>query len=533
MIEDRPKKIAEEISGHIPIGLMAKALAIGDKDDRCGAVGLLLRDSVLKSNLATHKGTEFWWNPELGFWVELEEKEIETVAELLISGVGLRPGDILKREPRMIQMVKRSVLHTKLSPKREIISFKNCVLDVSTGKTSKLSPESNCIYGLSYSYDPNATCPKWISFLEQVLPDIDSRAILQEYLGCIFINRKTTKLEKILYLHGGGSNGKSVIYMTISGILGENNVTGYDVSRLAGTSSESLYALAECDGKLLNYCSDAGKKEFSSDKFKTIVSGEPTDARRAYGRSFMASNLPILMCNSNELPITVDSTYGFSRRLIIIPMDITISEENQDKQLHMKLSKEYPGILNWILQGRDRLINNDYKFTTSKKVAARVKDYEIESNSILGFLRENRYSARPAYIGHIPNTMPVKKIYEAYTSWCITMGLKAFSFNKLGSKLKEKGFACGRRASIEYGVYELPIMDEYRKLFARAIGNFSLEEYGVMLYGRDGDNIVGGVVENIVERDAKEPIADGVWNQVEVDWTEGATDEEAEEDECP
>ena len=529
---DRPKKIAEEISGHIPAALMSKALAIGDKDKRCGTIGLLMESAVSESNLATHKGVDFWWNPESGFWVELGEKEMDTAAEILVRGMGLTPDDIFKRESRLIQMTKRKIQHKSLSPKRAIISFKNCALDVESGKTLKLSPGLDCTYGLPYNYDKGAECPLWMSFLDQVLPDVESRMVLQEYLGCIFINRHTTKLEKILYLYGGGSNGKGVVYETILGIVGGENVTEFDISHLAGTSSDAMYSLAKCDGKLLNYCSDSGKKEFSSSKFKTIVSGESTPARHPYGRPFMAEDLPVMIANSNELPVTVDSTYGYFRRLLVISFDVTIAENDQDKQLHLKMVKEYPGILNWILQGRDRFIRSGYKFTESKKVTERTRDYEIESNSILGYLREQRYSPIRVYIGHIPTIMGVKNMYLSYSSWCITMGLKPFSFNKFGSKLKEKGFSCGRRAAVEYGIYELPLLDDYRKLYARGVGEFTMEEYSVMLFGRDGDNIIGSVVENIVAKDAKDPLT-SVFGQTSMVFTEDAQGADVEDDECP
>ena len=506
MTDDRPRRVADEISTHVNQDELSKSIATSDNDRRCGMIGHILDYATSKSNLATHKEGSFWWDPELGYWVELERFEMDEVVKVLVSSLGLDWADVFKRYQRIKQMAKESICLKKLNPKREIVAFKNCILDVNTGKVNKFSPEFHCIYGLPYDYDPNAQCPKWIEFLDQVLPDLDSRSILQEYLGCIFIDRHTTKLEKILYLYGNGANGKGVVYETIKGIVGSSNVTSYDISHLAATTSEGMYALAECDGKLLNYCSDAGKKEFSASKFKTIVSGEPTPARRPYRSPFEACNLPIMISNSNELPVTTDSTHGFSRRLILLTFDMTISEENQDKKLHIKMIKEYPGILNWILQGRDRFVKTDYKFTTSKKVVDRIKDYEIESNSILGYLRESRFYPVRAYIGHIPSIMAVKTLYERYSTWCISMGLKSFSSNKFGSKLKEKGFVCGRRAVTEYGIYELPNMDDYRKIYARGQGDFTLEEYGVMLYGRDGDNVVGTVMENIIEKDAKEPI---------------------------
>lgn len=201
---DRPKLIADEISKNISSDEMEKAISNGDKDRRCGLIGMLLGAAVERSNLAVHKGgTEFWWDPSLGHWVELSEGEMDIVAETLIFGLKLDPGDIFKREPRLKQMAKGKVRLKKLSPKRDVIAFKNCVLDIKSGKTDNLSPKYHCTYGLNYNYDPVAKCERWISFLEQILPDVDSRAVLQEYLGCIFINRREAKLEKILYLYGG------------------------------------------------------------------------------------------------------------------------------------------------------------------------------------------------------------------------------------------------------------------------------------------------------------------------------------------
>lgn len=248
----------------------------------------------------------------------------------------------------------------------------------------------------------------------------------------------------------------------------------------------------------------------------------------------MAENLPIMIANTNDLPVTTDSTYGFFRRLLILNFGVTIADEKQDKQLHLKMVPEYPGIFNWILEGRRRFIEAGYKFTEAKKVSEKAKDYEIESNSILGYLRENKYSPKRAYIGHTPTIMPVKSIYQAYTSFCVTMGLKPFSFNKLGTKLKEKGFVCGRRASVEYGIYELPGVDEYRKMYARGIGEYTMEEYSILLYGQTGE--VGSVVEEMVGKEAKEPIKDVFMGVDMTDFTEGV-DKEPEYfdlgDECP
>jgi len=59
-----------------------------------------------------------------------------------------------------------------------------------------------------------------------------------------------------------------------------------------------------------------------------------------------------------------------------------------------------------------------------------------------------------------------------------------------------------------------------------------MEEYSVMLFGRDGDNIVGSVVENIVAKDAKDPLT-SVFGQTSVVFTEDAQGVDTGDDECP
>lgn len=46
------------------------------------------------------------------------------------------------------------------------------------------------------------------------------------------------------------------------------------------------------------------KGDISGGDFKTIVSGEPIMARHAYGRPFSADNLPLIIANVNEMPVT-------------------------------------------------------------------------------------------------------------------------------------------------------------------------------------------------------------------------------------
>jgi putative DNA primase/helicase len=53
---------------------------------------------------------------------------------------------------------------------------------------------------LPFDFDENAECPKFMAYLNRVLPDENMQHILSEFLGYVFINTETLKLEKTLML---------------------------------------------------------------------------------------------------------------------------------------------------------------------------------------------------------------------------------------------------------------------------------------------------------------------------------------------
>jgi putative DNA primase/helicase len=114
--------------------------------------------------------------------------------------------------------------------------------------------------------------------------------------------------------------------------------------------------------KLVNYASEInGNLEASI--FKQLVSGEPVEARLPYGQPFHFEEYAKLIFNCNELPKDVEHTNAYFRRFLIIPFDVTIPPQEQDKNLHTKIiEKELSGVFNWVLQGLNRLLEQKKVF---------------------------------------------------------------------------------------------------------------------------------------------------------------------------
>ncbi len=298
-------------------------------------------------------------------------------------------------------------------------------------------------YQLPFNYDKNAQAPQFQEFLDKVLPEPELQEILAEYLGYIFVKNRTLKLEKVLLLYGTGANGKSVLFEIIMALLGSQNVSNFSLNRLTDDQGNSR---AQLSNKLLNYSSEING-QLESSIFKQLVSGEPVEARLLYKNIQIITDYARLMFNCNELPGESENTIAFFRRFMILPFRVTISSENQDKELSKKIiGTELSGIFNWVLNGLARLLKNK-AFTQSEIVENEVLKYQQESDSVLMFLNDGGYSISA------DRTRPLQEVYYEYESYCKMNHYAAHSSRKFSSSLKKNGFILGERKSYGYPLF--------------------------------------------------------------------------------
>ncbi len=98
-----------------------------------------------------------------------------------------------------------------------------------------------------------------------------------------------------------------------------------------------------------------------------------------------------------EATISPEITVAFKRRLIVLPFDVIIPDEEQDKELTQKLLKELSGILNWVIQAMQGLMERK-AFTKSEVCQKALDQYFMQSDSVRMFYLEicekQEYSTR-------------------------------------------------------------------------------------------------------------------------------------------
>lgn len=336
------------------------------------------------------------------------------------------------REQITKQFIATAYLPTPVPPKDAVlINLQNGTFEI-TPRGSKIRPfnaNDFITYQLSFEYNPDATAPLFQSYLDRVIPDEQKQMILAEYLGYVFIQPTTLKLEKTLLLYGSGANGKSVFFDIVNALLGSKNVSSYSLQSL---TNESGYQRAMLANKLVNYASEINGS-LETNIFKAMVSGEPVEARLPYGDPFTLERYAKLIFNCNNLPKDVEHTPAYFRRFLIVPFDVTIPEAEQDKQLAQKIiGSELAGVFNWVLKGLNRLLEQNM-FTDCEAVRKAREHYENQSDTVRLFVDEMGYKNHPTE--HIL----IKDLYKEYREFCSDDGFKFLNKSNFKIRLQNSG----------------------------------------------------------------------------------------------
>lgn len=213
------------------------------------------------------------------------------------------------------------------------------------------TPELFITYGLPYSFDEKATCPRWEKYLSEVQSEDDNRKCLQMIAGLSLV--PDCSYNVAFFLYGEAGTGKSVFLNVLSALIGKENICNIPLANLA-----NRFGLAPLTEKLLNVVGDmpcmpeSGRIADIEGIFKTITAGETIPVESKGVDPWDARAIARMIFATNTLPSFTDRTNGVWDRLRIIPFCHRIrGTEKQNPNLISELLEELPGIFIWALRG--------------------------------------------------------------------------------------------------------------------------------------------------------------------------------------
>lgn len=344
-----------------------------------------------------------------------------------------------------------------------LTNLKNGILCLNKKELRPHSPDIGFRYILPYDYNPSAKCPNFKKFLKQVTCGDESlQMILQEYMGYI-VSGDEYWLHKCLMLTGTGSNGKGVFTRLLAAMVGEDNHSSVMFKEMVDEKKRQML-----DGKLFNLSDEIGAKELKDTAlFKMMTGNGKLTVRELWKGAYSMANRAKLVFNSNELPVSDDDSKGFKRRMCIVPFNREFVEgKDDDPLIFEKLVEELPGILNFAIEGYDRLKINR-KFTESNASKYELDEYTISNDSVRWWYEETKPLIVKPLNGRC-TFVPNEKIYEMYSDYMIGKGRgnnlppNAFS-KKIGSIIPDGRGRRGKKITdgIERrGFYDVTVRED-------------------------------------------------------------------------
>jgi putative DNA primase/helicase len=287
-------------------------------------------------------------------------------------------------------------------------------------------------------YDPAAECPQFIKFVTETQPEMAMRLFIQIFHAYALLIGGNDE-QKLVFHYGTGANGKSAFMEAIG--------------RMAGTyravvSPDTITGDGQRDGSKAN--SDIAR--LHSARFVTVEElqrGVPlkeglikslTGGTRQVARFLQKENFefdPIFtaVMSGNDMPTVSGTDYGIWRRLLIVKWAVTIAEADRIPfgELMKTFDAERSGILNWLIEGALRYLNEGLAPFIPKAVTEFTEEYREERDNV-GVFAESHF--QPS----LGASVKAGEAYKAYTEWCEANGLRSASQRAFGDRLNALGF---------------------------------------------------------------------------------------------
>lgn len=323
-----------------------------------------------------------------------------------------------------------------------LLNCANGTLDLRTGDLRPHSQDDLITKLVPVNYNPHALCPTWERVIGEIFGgDSDMIDYVQRALGYCLTGM--TNEQVVFILHGGGSNGKSLLLEIVAAVLSdyaaqcpsdtfvESNKSGgipNDIARLVGARFVSIIE-TEQDRKL------------AEGLVKQATGGDRMTARFLRQEFFEFLPKFKLSMATNHKPRVRGTDNAIWRRIRLLPFLVTFADPEdakegqpiKDTKLKNKLMGELEGILKWLVDGCARWQHNGLT-KAPKTVMEATTEYRESQDATAGFVEE---------CCHVSPGLQsaVGDLYKRYRSWCIDNGETAISSTAFGLALEEKGFA--------------------------------------------------------------------------------------------
>lgn len=279
-------------------------------------------------------------------------------------------------------------------------------------------------------WDPDATCPQFDAFIEQVQPIPEMRRFLQRWLGLSMTG--LTGEQKFAFFYGSGANGKSVLMDLILRMMGDYAASA-KIESLTGSNrrggGDATPDLMQLIGARFVRASEPDEgMRFQEALIKELTGGEVMLVRALHTNFVEFRPLFKLSISGNHKPEIRGGDDGIWRRVLLVPFDVQIPPEERDAKLGEKLWQERNGIFRWLVHGLLEYLEQG--LMVPEIVSDATRDYREESDPYGAFL------AGCCHVSGDPqDVLYARDLCEGFNFWLDENGKGAFKPMTVSKKM--------------------------------------------------------------------------------------------------
>ena len=287
-------------------------------------------------------------------------------------------------------------------------------------------------------YDPNASAPRWLAFLDRIFDGNEALiSFVQRAVGYSLTG--DTSEQVIIILYGTGANGKTTLLLILSRLMGDYGQWSEFSTFLMKDRDAIRNDLAALKGaRLVSAAESTQGRRLDETVIKQVTGGDVIRARFLRREFFEYQPAFKLWLATNHKPEIRGTDLAIWRRIRLIPFEVTIPDEEQDRHLSEKLMTELPGVLNWALEGLAAW--RDHGLGYPDEVRSATEEYRAEQDYLLEFLSDVTSDERQ---GHALRN----NLYLSYQQWCKKNGEKTLGSKRFSQMMVDRGYERGQFGS--------------------------------------------------------------------------------------
>ncbi|NJP37169.1 phage/plasmid primase, P4 family [Alkalicoccus luteus] len=312
----------------------------------------------------------------------------------------------------------------------DLFNVQNGYLNLETGRLHDHDRNRFFTKISNVEYTDKSDCPLWMEFLHTIFDgNQDLISYIQRAVG--YSLSGSTEEQKLFFLHGNGSNGKSVFLDVITDLFGNysTNIQPQTImmKQQGGGPSPDI---AKLDGARLVTTTEPDEGvRLAEGLVKQLTGSDKITARFLHQDEFEFKPQFKLWMATNHKPIIRGTDDGIWRRLVIIPFSVQIPDHKKDRRLTQKLRREMSAILNWAVEGY--LDWRKFGLKEPDTIQDQRQSYRTEMDVVEGFLEECCTRSDDGRV-------QAKQLYEIYKDWAQENHQYLMSSTKFGKEVAKR-----------------------------------------------------------------------------------------------